>query len=128
MTLRNYLTSVGIATLATWVLVSVIVLSVNPFAAQPAVLAVFYLTLFLALSGTFALIGFVLRLGLLRRDRLVSFQVFVSFRQAVLLAALSILLLFLRSVGRLNWVSLTLSLIGLTALEFLFISVGLKRR
>jgi hypothetical protein len=128
MTLKHYLTSVGGATVVAWVLLATIALSINPFAAQPIVLAVFYLALFLALAGSFAVIGFVLRLLLLGRRRLVAWQVFIAFRQALLLSALAVLFLWLRTQGRLNWLTISLSLVALTVLEFVFISLRLRRR
>lgn len=128
MTLKHYLTSTGGATAVAWTLLTVIVLSINPFAAEPVVLAVFYLTLFLALAGSFSVVGFVLRLGLLGKRRLVAFQVFVAFRQGILLAVLAVLLLYLRTVSQLNWLSVGLALVGLTILEFVFISLRLRAR
>ena len=118
----------GTATLVAWVLTAIIVLSVNPFTAQAVVVAVFYLTLFLAVAGTFALAGFVLRLGVLGKKKLVSFQVFIAFRQAMLLAGLVVALLFLRSRGQLNWLTILAALAVLTVVEFIFISVRFKRR
>jgi hypothetical protein len=118
----------GIATLVVWGLVAIIVLSVNPFEASAAVMGVFYGTLFLAVAGTFSLAGFVIRTGLLGKRDLISFQVIVAFRQALLLAALVVALLFLRSRGQLHWLSV-LALIGaMTVIEFVFISVRFRRR
>ena len=46
MTLRQYLTTMGTATLVAWMLTAVIVLSVNPFTAQAAVIVAFSHLLF----------------------------------------------------------------------------------
>ncbi|MBN1585699.1 hypothetical protein JW899_05045 [Candidatus Uhrbacteria bacterium] len=124
MTLRQCLLSVGIATTVVWGLVATVVLTVNPFTAPPVVMAVFYLTLLLALSGTFFVVGFVLRVRFLNRGEVISRQVSVSFRQAAVLAGLAVFLLFLGSCGRLNWLSLAASLIVMTLFELVVISVS----
>lgn len=127
MTLRQYLSSMGIATLAVWGMAVTILLSVNPLTAPPVVSEAFYLTLFLALSGTFALVGFVMRTGILGKSDVISRQVFVAFRQAMLLSALAVVLLFLRSRDSLNWRTVLIALVVLTAIEILAISARSRR-
>lgn len=81
---------------------------------------------YLALTGTLSVIGFLLRAALLRQQFVVSRHVAVSFRQAVLLALLIVVALFLQSKSLLTWWNALLIVAALTVLEFFFISAKIK--
>ncbi len=127
MTLRQYLVLMGMGTALSWAAVALIVTSVDPFATQAVVLGAFYASLFLALTGTISLLGFTLRVVLLRGQLVVSRQVAVSFRQAVLLGLLVIIALVLKSWALLTWWNALLVVAALTLLEFFFISAKVKQ-
>lgn len=127
MTLRQYLVLMCIGTALAWAAVALIVSSVDPFETQSVVFGAFYASLFLALTGTLSLIGFTARVALLKEKLVVSVQVAVSFRQAVLLALLIVVSLFLKSRSLLTWWNALMIVAALTVLEFFFISAKVKQ-
>lgn len=78
-----------------------IVAQTNPHTSGFAVIGLFYLTLLLALTGLFSLLGFWLRRRVFE-NALEFRQVEVAFHQGFILAALFVFLLFLSSQDRLN--------------------------
>lgn len=109
-----------------WTAVYLIVTSVDPFKAPLAVFVVFYASLFLALTGAFSVIGFILRIALLRQQLVVSRHVAISFRQSLLLAALVSFALYLNSKELLTWWNALIIVAALTVLEFFFISTKIR--
>ncbi len=127
MTLRQYLVLMLAGTALSWTAVGLIVTSVDPTDTQPVIFAIFYASLGLALVGTFSTVGFLLRHHLIARNAVLSRQVAVSFRQAVLLSFLAIAALILRSRSLLTWLNAGLLVGTMTLLEFFFISTKIKR-
>lgn len=124
MTLRQYLTMMSAGTAAAWAAIVVIVTQVDPAEAPTPVIGVLYLCLFVALTGTFAVLGFLARIFVLRKTFQLSRQVMVSFRQAGLLAGVAVIGLFLESRSFLNWWNGLLLAAMATALESFFISAA----
>lgn len=63
----------------------------------------FYTSLFLAIVGTFSVIGFLVRRALIKNDEVVFRHVHRTFRQSVLLAGLIVVALLLLSMRLLTW-------------------------
>jgi len=126
MTLRQYLAIMTGGTAIAWIAVALIVTNVDPFRAPMAVFVVFYASLFLALTGAFSVIGFILRIALLRQQLVVSRHVAISFRQSLLLAALLSAALYLNSRQLLTWWNALILLAAMTVLEFFFISTKIR--
>lgn len=124
MTLRQYLTIMSAGASALWAAVAVIVTQIDPTDAPTAVVVIFYLSLFAALTGTLAVVGFISRILVLRKTFLLSRQVIVSFRQSAIISALAVVALVLRSRSVLNWWDGALLVLGATALETFFISAA----
>jgi hypothetical protein len=122
MTLRQYLILMTAGTSLSWIAVGLIVATVDPNKAPLAVFAVFYASMFLAMTGTFSVIGFLMRIGLLKQQLVVSRHVAVSFRQSLLLASLVVIAMYLASKSLLNWWNALIIVAGLTIFEFFFIS------
>lgn len=127
MTLRQYLLMMGAGTLLSWTAVALIVLTVDPADTQSVVFAALYFSLFLGLTGLLSITGFLLRVWLLRKDFVLSRQVLVSFRQALLLSLILVMALILQSRTLLNWFNAVLMIAGLTLVEFFFISTKVRR-
>ncbi|MFA6603546.1 MAG: hypothetical protein WCT10_01735 [Patescibacteria group bacterium] len=127
MTLRQYVGFMSASTAATWIGVGLILLAVDPDRAHAIIIAIFYLCLWLALVGTLSLGGFAVRYLLLRNDPLITRQVLVSFRQAILLALLLVAALFLQSRALLTTFNSILMIAALTLVEFFFISLSVRR-
>lgn len=122
MTLRLYLIVMSVATVLSWTAVGVVVTMTDPTRTQTSVFIVLFASLFLALTGTLSLLGFLMRVWLLRKRYFVSREVLTSFRQAILLAVLLIAALVMQSRGILSWWNAVLMVAALTALEFFFVN------
>lgn len=95
--------------------------TVNPEITNWIGFLLFYLSLFLALTGTAALIGFVVRFIALKQE-LAFRSVKEAFRQSFLFSALIIVSLFLVTKDLFTWLNLFFLIIGLSVLEFFLIS------
>ena len=124
MTLRQYLIMMAVGTVLSWGAVGLMITMIDPTVSRPAVFVVFYISLLLALAGTFSLIGFVTRVTVLGKRGQLSRQVAISFRQAFMLALILVFAIFLRSHNVLTWWNTLLIVGAATALESFFISAS----
>ncbi len=111
----------GAAALICWAAFGYILWTVNPEVTNTTGFLLFYLSLFLAASGSAAIIGFVIRFIGLKRE-LVFNSVKQAFRQSFLFAFLIVSALFLLSKDLFSWLNLLLLIAGLSVLEFFMIS------
>lgn len=121
MTFRSFLLIMIAATAAVWGGWVYVLLTIDPTTAGLAAFVFFYLTLGVALVGTFTILGTAVR-RLFRRDELVSRHVMVSFRQAFLFSVLMVSSLILLARGMLTWWLVSLIILTLTMLELAFLS------
>ena len=122
MTLRSYITIMSLASFLCWLSWIFVVFLVNPEKSDWIGFGLFYASLFLALVGTSALGGFIVRFILLKQElawRLVK----EAFRQSFLLALLVIICLHLLAQNLFTWLNLIFLIIGLTVLEFFMLSL-----
>ncbi|MDD4901198.1 MAG: hypothetical protein PHS62_03785 [Patescibacteria group bacterium] len=124
MSLRLYLLFMLLITALCWLTFGYVVWTVNPETTNYLGFTLFYLSLFLALSGTAALIGFLVRFVFLRHELAVN-KVKIAFRQSFLFAGFIVVALFLLSRGLLTWLNSIILIVGLSALEF-FLLLYLK--
>lgn len=110
-----------LATLICWSAWAVVINSVNPETTNGVGFALFYTSLFLAIVGTAAIVGFIIRFAALRQE-LVFRHVAVAFRQSFLLAALIVGALLLQSYRLLSWQNALYLVIAVTVLEFFLVS------
>jgi hypothetical protein len=121
MTLKAYLIIMSIMTLICWGSFSFIVFTVNPEVTNWIGFLLFYVALFMALTGTAALIGFIVRFVALKQElafRLVK----EAFRQSFLFACLAVVSLLLLSQNIFTWLNLFFLVVSLSILEFFLIS------
>lgn len=121
MTLRKYLLFMGVATIICWSACVYLLFTIDPFITNTIGFFLFYVSLFLSLTGTAALVGFIIRFIALKQElafRLVK----EAFRQSFLFAALIVVSLILQSHGLFSWLNLLLLVISLSVLEFFLIS------
>ena len=116
MTLKNYLVVMSVLTAFCWGLFFFVASLVDPTGTNWLGFALFYLTLFVSLSGTISLIGFLMRFAA-RRQELAFNLVKKSFRQSFLLALFLIILLILKAQNLFNWLNLALLIVVFTILE-----------
>lgn len=126
MTLRTYLALMTIATLIAWLGFGIVVLTIDPTTTNWLGIALFYITLLICLMGTAAIIGFVVRFLFLRHE-LIARSVLVAFRQGFLAALLVTVALFFLAHKLFNTLNIALVILGLTALEFLLLSLESDR-
>ncbi len=121
MTLKKYLIFMSLATFVCWVAWAYIIWSINPEITNWIGFLLFYFSLFAALTGTAALVGFIIRFAALKQ-KLAFRSVQDAFRQSFLFAALIVVSLLLLSRDLFTWLNLFLLIIGLSLLEFFLIS------
>jgi len=126
MSLRAYLCVMGFGVVLAGATFFLVLFRVDPATAGWLGLALFYFSLFLTLAGAVSIIGFVVRV-LLHRDEMLSRLVGLSFRQAVLLSALAVGALMLRSRNLLSWWNSIFIILAVTVVEFIFISLEKKK-
>lgn len=125
MSLRAYLAIMGFGTLTAAATFFLVLFSVDPITAGILGFSLFYFSLFLAVAGAVSILGFIVRV-LSHRDEILSRLVLLSFRQAVMLAALTVGALALHSQGLLSWWNSILLVAAVTITEFFFVSLERK--
>ncbi|MDD5291080.1 MAG: hypothetical protein PHZ04_03100 [Patescibacteria group bacterium] len=126
MTLRSYLIIMLLTTLVCWAAFIFILSTVNPEITNWLGFSLFYLSLFLSLSGSAAIVGFLIRFVGLRHE-LAFYSVKTAFRQSFLFAFLIVAVLFLLAYNLFTWLNLFFLVIGLSLLEFFLINYGSRR-
>ena len=117
MNLSVYLTGLVVAVLLASACLAAILIYLNPEIANPFIFILFYLSLFIASTGIFTLIGLLIRWISNRRGfSLLANRAFrqleISFRQGLLLAFILVAALVLQSQRVLSWWHLPL-LVGI---------------
>jgi len=120
MTLKNYLLVMSVLSAFCWGIFLFVGSLVDPTSTNWLGFVLFYLSLFLSLSGIGALIGFIIRF-VINKKELAFNLVKISFRQSFLFSLFIIFLLILKSQQLFNWLNLLLLVIIFTILE-LFLS------
>jgi hypothetical protein len=122
MNAKNYSIIMGTATIIAWVGFFTIIFNFDPQEANWTIFTLFYLALFLAVTGTLSIAGFFARILLLRNKRsILRYLVAESFRQAIIVAAALLVTLILQSVRILTWWNMALLILAAAALEFLIL-------
>lgn len=122
MLLKHYLIWMLIGTLISWVALGLVLTYINPEIASQTGLVLFYGSVFLSLSGTITLLGFLWR-RLRYRDEVLFRQVSTSFRQGILLSVVVVATLFLQANRLLSWWNLLLLVGGLSLLEYFMLTI-----
>jgi len=121
MTLKNYLFVMSVLTVVCWGIFLFVANLVDPTATNWLGYTLFYLSIFLALSGTTALFGFIIRFVALKKE-LAFNLVKVAFRQSFLFSLFIVFLLILKSQHLFNWINLLLLVIIFAILELFLTS------
>jgi len=126
MTLKSYLFMMGVLTAICWGIFIFVAGLVDPTATNWLGFALFYLALFLAISGLAALVGFIIRFVALKKE-LAFNLVKLAFRQSFIFALFIVLLLVLKSQHLFTWLNLGLLVIIFAILELLLINYKKSR-
>lgn len=119
--MKRYLLLAAFGTIICWAAWALVLFYIDPFISGFIGLTSFYLTLFLALLGTFSLLGFLFRRTFLR-DRIAYHHIGVSVRQGLFFSLVVVGGLLLRGTGLYTWWNLAFLVAGFTVLEFFFLS------
>lgn len=122
MTLKEFIIWMFFGTLICWAAFGIILYTTNPFEAGTVAFIFFYISMILALTGSLTLAGLFTRVFILKRDDFVARRVMASFRQGIFLAVAFSAGLLLMSKGLITWWNITLFVLGISLLEFFFIS------
>lgn len=119
MSHNKYLGILGVAGLMSWLAFVVVIFKLDVYESLGLGMAFFFVSLFLALSCTFAIIGFYLRVWL-NHNEIYYNHINISLRQGVLLSIVAIGCLAFQLILVLTWWT-GLLLVGAAALvEFYF--------
>ncbi len=121
MSFRDYLLLMGGGTVASWIAWWVVLFGVDPVRSGGLGFLLFYLTLALALVGTFAVAGTAVRVWR-HRNELVSRHVARSLRQAILFTIIFLGSLMLMASGLFRWWTAGLLILAIALVELTFVS------
>lgn len=125
MSLKNYIILMILATVALYLALLAVIYFFDPFVGGFWALVFFYLSLFLALVGTFSVSGLLFRL-VFTKNKLIFTKVIVSFRQGIWFSLLIIVSLILRRLDLFALVNLILLIFAFAVLELFFMSYKAK--
>ncbi len=121
MSLKKYLLAMSSLTILLWIVFIWLISSINPETTNWFGFAFFYFSLFLSLSGTIALIGFLFRKKL-SKNTLDFYLVKTSFRQSFLFSFLITTVLFMLAEHIFSWLNILILIIILSIIEYLLIN------
>lgn len=121
MSFRWYLIWMGFGTGLAWVAWVIILMTVNPYEAGIVGLLFFFITLFLSCVGTLSLLGIAYRVGIRRRNVMLSREVRIAFRHALLVSAVAMLALWFSSQQYFRWYSILAVLVIAGLIEYVFL-------
>ncbi|MDP3970515.1 MAG: hypothetical protein Q8P90_02345 [bacterium] len=123
MTLKDFLISICVVTLFSWIAWFTVLFYIDPEASRIGIF-VFYAALFFSLLGTFTMLGLGIRMGLkrLHHEKVVAFRfISPSIRQAVWFSIVIVMSLVLLASDLFTWWSVLLLLGGLVVLESFYL-------
>ena len=120
MTPLYYITGVFVAAALGWASWFVVLNKMSPFISGTLALSLFYASLFMALTGTFALIGYYLRLAISQKKDKVTLHLNTALRQGALLSFMLCVGLSFQRLRVLTWWDAALLLIIVVLLEYYF--------
>lgn len=126
MTLKNYLFVMSVLTAICGGIFLFVANLVDPTATNWFGFGLFYLSLFLLLSGLASLFGFIVRFVALKKE-LAFNLVKIAFRQSFLFSLFIVFLLILKSQQLFNWLNLFLLVILFAIFELFLINYKKSR-
>ncbi|MDP2685463.1 MAG: hypothetical protein Q8P20_10635 [bacterium] len=125
MNLRQYLIIMVLGTVLCWVSLFFVISNIDPFEANLAGFTFFYISIFLAMIGTFSILLFMVYQSIKRNVRPMYHQVQKSFRDSIIIAGFITALLYLQGSGLMN-VWNFLILLSATVSLFIFLLFNKK--
>lgn len=93
----------SLGTALCWASLAFIVWNINPFEASPFIIAFFYLSLLLAIVGSFSVVGFLIRRALVKNDEIVFRHVKKTFQRGIVVSLFVLVALLLAHAELLAW-------------------------
>lgn len=121
MTHHRYISFIALAGTLAWVAWLVVINKLTPYETMGLALTFFYITLFVALTCTFTVIGFYFRVWLFKNEIFYK-HINIALRQGIFLGLIAIFALVFQMMRVLNWWSGFLLVIICVLLEFYFSS------
>jgi hypothetical protein len=121
MSLKKYLILMSFASIICWAIFVFVIFTINPQATNLIGFLLFYASLSLAVMGTSAILGFLIRFKVLKKE-LVFRQVTEAFRQSFLISLMIVASLMLLSQDLFTWVNLMFLIFGVFLLEYFWVS------
>lgn len=103
MTLRQYLILMSIGTALCWLVWFLVISNIDPKESGWLGFILFYISLYLALTGAISVIGFIVKKRITQNDEIVFHHVHHTFRQGLLIALLFTTTLMMLQFKVLNW-------------------------
>jgi len=128
MSFRWYIFFMLASTALAWVAWFIVLLNVNPLETGLFGFLLFYITLVTGMIGSLSLVGVFYRVVLLKRKDVISREVKVSFRHALLLSFVAVSSLALSSQGVLHWWVLLVLILVASMFEYASLLVQQSRR
>lgn len=125
MTYSSYLAVIFFSSVVSWLSFYMVIERLDPFVNPVTAFVSISVTMFLALTGTFTILGFYLRLFWLKNS-LYFYNINVSFRQGVLLAFAVCIMLGFQAFRILNWWDGMIIVLVVAIIEFSFLSKRLQ--
>ncbi len=120
MSLKKCLIFLASLTLLSWAVFLFVLFKVDPESSNWTGFSLFYFSLFLSLSGSFNILGFIVK----RKVSKKAFSVHLmesSFRQSFLLSFLIISTLFMLAENLFSWLNILIIIIILSIIEYVLI-------
>lgn len=117
MSHSRYLLWIFVASLLGWGSVALVMYRLDPYESTGLAMTLLFIGLFIALTATFALLGYFIRRQIHQSEIFYS-HVNVALRQGLLLSVCSLACLFLLIFNALTWWSGLLIIVFITLIEF----------
>ena len=118
---NKYIVIIGVAALISWIAFALVITKLDPFVSTGLSLALFFISLFFALTSTFTILGFYLRVWL-NKNEIYYDHINVSLRQGILLTLIALGSLLFQLLGVLTWWSGLLLIGAITMIEFYLVA------
>lgn len=119
MTHHRYISIIGLAGLLAWCGWALVLFKLSPYETMGLSLALFFTTLFIALSASLTVIGFYFRLWLFKNEIFYK-HINIALRQGIFLGLIAVFCLLFQMLRVLHWWSGLLLIVIALLLEFYF--------
>ena len=121
MSHNKYMVILTFAAIISWLAFYLVITKLDPFLSTGLALALFFISLFFALTSSFTIVGFYLRVWL-NKNEIYYDHINVSLRQGILLTLITLGSLMFQLLGVLTWWSGLLLIAAITMIEFYLVA------